>query len=145
MASNPQVSIIVVLRNTAEELEEHLRSLLHFDSVPAEFIIIDDASTDGTPEIVNSIIENESSDHIYYYPFEEFHGRANALNFAIGQINAPYVWVVDQLSGVNRGLPDTLLSELRNREAAASYAGSTSLPDDLHRLIHNCDTLLNSV
>ena len=50
----PRVSIIVPARNEQASLERCLRSLVEQEGVPFEVIVVDDGSTDRTPEIITS-------------------------------------------------------------------------------------------
>src|ERR1043166_5605534 len=53
-ASIPLVSIIVPVLNGARYLRESLDSLVHQSYPRIEVLVMDDASTDATPEIVSS-------------------------------------------------------------------------------------------
>jgi glycosyltransferase involved in cell wall biosynthesis len=50
----PRVSVIVPARNEQASLERCLRSLVGQEGVPFEVLIVDDGSTDRTPEIIAS-------------------------------------------------------------------------------------------
>jgi glycosyltransferase involved in cell wall biosynthesis len=59
----PFVSIIVPARNEEASLERCLNSILDQSGLPFELIIVDDASTDRTPQIAQAFVRNESSNH----------------------------------------------------------------------------------
>ncbi len=145
MAFNPHVSVIVVLQNCAEVLEEPLSQLLDISEVPVELIIIDDASTDHTSDVITSLLDNHESDHHYFFPFEDARGRANALNFALEQISAPYIWMVDDLTDLQTGFLKDALDKLRDSRASFLYSGQPPLPEHLHGLINEYENLLVSV
>jgi cellulose synthase/poly-beta-1,6-N-acetylglucosamine synthase-like glycosyltransferase len=48
----PRVSVIIPARNEEREIEEALQSVLHLDYPNYEVLVVDDRSTDRTPEIV---------------------------------------------------------------------------------------------
>ena len=52
----PRVSIIVPARNEEASLDRCLRSLVTQEGVPFELLIVDDGSTDRTPEIISSFV-----------------------------------------------------------------------------------------
>ncbi|HEX3987713.1 MAG TPA: glycosyltransferase family 2 protein [Acidobacteriaceae bacterium] len=51
-AGGPDASVIIVTWNAKKYVEMCLRSLSHVDNVSFETIVVDNASTDGTPELV---------------------------------------------------------------------------------------------
>ena len=55
-----KVSVIVPIFNAEEFLEETLRSLSMQNFTDAEFICVDDGSTDRSVEIYEKIAQNES-------------------------------------------------------------------------------------
>lgn len=50
---NPKISIITISYNSADCIEETIRSVIYQDYAEKEYLIIDGASTDGTLDIVN--------------------------------------------------------------------------------------------
>ncbi len=58
MTSNPIFSIITPVFNGETHLQETIDSvLLHSRGYPVEYIIVDDGSTDRTPEILSAVVE----------------------------------------------------------------------------------------
>ena len=51
----PDVTFIVAAYNIAPYIEEAVRSALRQDGVRVEVIVVDDASRDGTPDVVAAI------------------------------------------------------------------------------------------
>lgn len=49
---NPEVSVVMGVRNGASSLENTIRSILMQSFSNLEFLVVDDGSTDGTPEIL---------------------------------------------------------------------------------------------
>jgi glycosyltransferase involved in cell wall biosynthesis len=60
---NPVVSIIVPARNEEANLAACLESLIAQTGIPYEIIVVDDASTDRTPEIAQSFANRERNHH----------------------------------------------------------------------------------
>jgi glycosyltransferase involved in cell wall biosynthesis len=52
----PTVAIIIAVRNEEAELETALNSVLHLDYRPVKIIVINDRSTDRTPEILSKMV-----------------------------------------------------------------------------------------
>jgi chlorobactene glucosyltransferase len=55
--SGPFVSVLVPARNEALNIERCVRSLLQQDYLSFEIVVLDDASTDATPELLRTLVE----------------------------------------------------------------------------------------
>jgi glycosyltransferase len=99
------ISIITVVRNNVERIEETLISVISQKKADVEYLVIDGASTDGTFEIINShageidVIISEKDSGIY-----------QAINKGIARASGSLIGIVH--SG------DTLLPGVLNRVAA---------------------------
>lgn len=56
----PRVSVIIPARNEADTIKAAMRSRLESDYPNLEIILIDDRSTDNTPEIIEEIAQTDS-------------------------------------------------------------------------------------
>ncbi len=100
MHQSPKVSVIMPVYNTSKYLNEALNSILNQTFTDFEFIIIDDASTDGSKEIIKSftderiiLIENELNKGYVF-------GLNYALSIARGELIARMD--SDDISNMNR-------------------------------------------
>ena len=50
-----RISVIIPLYNKVREIERTLRSVLRQSVLPLEVIVVDDGSTDGSAEVVESL------------------------------------------------------------------------------------------
>lgn len=83
------VSVVVPTYNRAAFLAECLESLLAQTVPPARLLVIDDGSTDHTPEVVAAF-----GDRVEYLR-KENGGKASALNLALTMIDTEFVWFFD--------------------------------------------------
>jgi hypothetical protein len=64
----PAVSILIPARNEAHGIAEALHAALSTRQIDFEIIVMDDASTDGTPDIVQSFSEQDPRVHLAQAP-----------------------------------------------------------------------------
>lgn len=89
--SAPLVSIIMPAYNTAKYIDEAIQSALQQTVQNIEVIVVDDASTDGTPEVVKAI----EDPRVRLYEFSENLGAAAARNQALQEAKGQWVAVLD--------------------------------------------------
>ena len=95
MNSSLKLSIAVITMNRAEQLKEALESCLECALPPkTEFVIIDNASTDGTESTVNGIMESCGYEY-YYEKLPENLGVGGGRNYAFSKARGEYVYVLD--------------------------------------------------
>lgn len=92
VAPQPQVSIILNLRNGRATLAETLRSVLAQDFIDWELQVWDDVSTDGSADVVAAFADSR----IRYHASTEHDHLAGARWRAVAQARAPWVAFVDQ-------------------------------------------------
>lgn len=86
------ISVIMPVYNTKEEyFREAIQSILSQTFKNFEFIIVDDCSEPYIAEIVRSY----SDDRIKYFKLQQNSGAAEARNFALKQVQTPYVAFLD--------------------------------------------------
>lgn len=88
----PFVSVIVPVLNEENTIEWTIRSLKEQTYKNLEIIIVDDGSTDRTPEICKSL---KKLGGVSYYRFSERAGKSAALNYGLGFAKGKYVVFVD--------------------------------------------------
>ena len=75
------ISVIVPLYNTGDYIEECLQSFLRQTYSNFEVILLDDASTDNSPDICKKYVEKDS--RFRYYRFEKREGQGCRRNYAL--------------------------------------------------------------
>lgn len=86
------VSINIVTHNRAHYLAEAIQSVLNQSYQNWELIIVDDASTDNTKEVVDSFLFNK---RIKYFLVEKQASVAAVRNLALAQSSGEYLAVLD--------------------------------------------------
>ena len=83
----PKVSVIIPTHNRANVIQRALHSVLHQTYENLEVIVVDDASTDNTAEIIHAINDKR----IIFLRQEARHGAAVARNIGIHQATGEFI------------------------------------------------------
>jgi len=84
-----KISIITIVYNNAEYIEQCIQSVVNQDFGNTEYIVIDGGSTDGTQEIIEKY-----RDKISFYISEKDSGLYNALNKGIRRATGDIVGIL---------------------------------------------------
>jgi glycosyltransferase involved in cell wall biosynthesis len=107
--SDPLVSIVTPGRNQGAFLEATLKSVLEQDYPAIEYVVIDGASSDGSPEIIRRY-----SDRLAYWVSEPDRGQSDAINKGWGHCTGEiFAW----LNSDDLLLPGAVASAMRVLDA----------------------------
>jgi glycosyltransferase involved in cell wall biosynthesis len=85
-----KMSVVMTVYNGGKFLDEAIRSILEQTFDDFEFIIVDDGSTDRSPELIKKYTDRR----IRFFPLAHA-GRAAALNYAVSQTASPFIAIMD--------------------------------------------------
>jgi glycosyltransferase involved in cell wall biosynthesis len=91
-----KVSIALALHNGAAHLDEQLRSILQGSRLPDEWVLVDDASTDGSPDIAMSLLADYRIEQAELLTNEENIGATLSFVKAVGHTTGDVVLFCDQ-------------------------------------------------
>lgn len=91
----PLISIIIPTYNRAHLISETLESILAQTYTNWECIIVDDASTDNTVEIIDKFIKKDNRFALYIRPNDLPKGASSCRNLGIKNNNGKYVLFLD--------------------------------------------------
>jgi glycosyltransferase involved in cell wall biosynthesis len=114
--NKPAVSIIIPTYNRSRLLARAVKSVLNQTYQDFELIIVDDASTDNTGEVVNSF----NDQRIKYVRHEKNKGEAAARNTGIKTAGCNYIAYQDS---DDEWLPEKLAKQMKLLENAPSEVG----------------------
>jgi len=87
------VSVLMTTYNSEKYVSETIKSVVNQTYKNWEFIIIDDASTDGTYDIITSA--SFSDDRIKIFRLDKNHGQSYALNFGLKKSSCDLIARID--------------------------------------------------
>ncbi|MGE5320848.1 MAG: glycosyltransferase family 2 protein [Hyphomicrobiaceae bacterium] len=108
----PTVSVVMAAYNAQAYLAEALESVLGQTLRDFELLVVDDASTDGTPALIERYASRDHRIRVFRLPRNA--GTAHAKNVALQHARAPYVAICDD---DDRQLPERLTSQVAYLEA----------------------------
>lgn len=106
MKKNPTVSVLMPAYNAGQYLKESVESILSQSFADFEFIIIDDGSTDGTPELLNYYRDHR----IVHLRHETNKGYVHALNHGLQIARGKFIARQD---ADDISLPDRLAKQVK--------------------------------
>src|SRR5712664_2486217 len=93
LTSNPLISVVMPVHNALPFLDESIGSILEQTLSDFEFVILDDASIDGSVEVLRewSLLDNR----IHLYESKERLGLSGSTNAVVSKARAPIVARMD--------------------------------------------------
>ncbi len=131
------ISIIIPAFNEANTIEAILEKIISVrlaDNVQKEIIVVDDASTDGTVEKVNSFLRNRSGEEIKLFRQEVNQGKGAAIHRGIAEATGDYIVIQDADTEYNPREYNALLQPVLDGFADVVY-GSRFAGGEPHRIL----------
>lgn len=88
------VSILLPIFNAGQHLHQAMESVLRQDYVDLDIVVIDDASTDGSADVIHQYAERDSRIRAIFH--RQNRGLADTLNEGLKSARDPYVVRMDQ-------------------------------------------------
>ena len=92
-SSGPAVSVVMPVHNALPFLDESIRSILDQSFTDFEFVILDDASTDGSRAVLQDWTRRDERIRLYFT--EKKLGLSGSSNFVVSKTHAPLVARMD--------------------------------------------------
>lgn len=112
----PKVSVVIPTYNRANLLKRAIKSVINQQFEDFELIVVDDASQDNTPEVVESIDDGR----IRYIRLRENSGGPVARNIGIKKAKGEFIGLLDD---DDEWLPNRLSTQLKKFENLSSEFG----------------------
>lgn len=109
-----QLTIIIPAYNEEKSVADTVKSLLAQTTPPKTVIVVDDCSTDKTFEVA------KNAGASVMRPPKNTGTKAGAQNYALTQVNTPYVMAIDADTIIARDGVEKLISAMSNPKTAAA-------------------------
>ena len=107
--SSPKVSVIIAVYNVEKYLNKCIDSVLGQSYQNFELLLVDDGSTDRSPEIIDTYLGDEA--HEIHKISKENGGQASARNLAMKQMTGDYLLFLDSDDYIDKDYIKTLVDE----------------------------------
>lgn len=147
-----KISVIIPIYNSALYLKQCVDSLMKQDIDEIEYIFINDASTDGSLSVLNSLLKNYPNKHSRIINLEKNGGISNARNIGLKYAKGEYVTHCDSDDWVDANMYSTLyqlankydadivtcnfIDEYGNYCKIHSQPYSTNMEENIRRLLN---------
>lgn len=111
---DPLVSIIVPTYNVKDYVEECVNSLASQTYQNVEIILVDDGSTDGSSDILDSLVEKDSRIKVFH---KENGGTHSARNLGVEKSTGDYVMFIDPDDWFNKDCVESVLEAIKSTGA----------------------------
>lgn len=117
MEPKSQISVLLPFQNQRDEVEPTLTAIFEMETVSFELVIIDDGSTDGTDQAIQSLLDYYQHEQTFYFEHEAPAGRGSCLNEALQQAGSPLIWAPRSLQSIDEKKFQTAIRNLQNGHA----------------------------
>ncbi|GEM_PF-631479 len=95
VSDNPGISVVIPTHNRADMLERAIRSALAQTLRPLEILVVDDASTDNTHEVVERLSRLPEGNILHYLRNEKGGSAARTRNRGVKEARGDYIGFLD--------------------------------------------------
>lgn len=123
--NNPKVSVIVPVYNTERYLRKCLDSLINQTLNEVEIVVVNDGSSDSSPEIIREYAE--AYPDRFVYRSQENSGQAVARNIALSLCHGEYIGFLDSDDFVKPDMFERMYEKARTQDADYVACGYSDL------------------
>src|SRR4051812_26695488 len=96
METHPTISVIVPSYNGSAFIAEAIRSTFEQTLLPVEILVVDDASTDNTPDLVEALAKGAPVPVRLIRLTKNCGGPAQPMNLGMAEARGDYAAILDQ-------------------------------------------------
>lgn len=89
----PDLSVVIPVHDAVDTLPDVVRTLLAAPRLAVEVVVVDDASTDGSTDVVRGLAADH--DQVTAVVFDDNHGAGVARNAGFEHVRGRYTWFFD--------------------------------------------------
>jgi glycosyltransferase involved in cell wall biosynthesis len=126
-SNNPVISVVVPVYNVELYLKRCINSIIEQSYANIEIILVDDGSTDGSPEICDSYAKTDSRIRVLH---KENGGLSSARNAGVDIMRGEYVLFIDSDDYIDKDMISKLYLVAQDKEADIATCQFIKVFDD---------------
>lgn len=138
MSANVKVSIITVVYNGANTIEQTIKSVIGQTYEDIEYIVIDGASADGTQQIIKKY-----ADYISYYISEKDEGLYYAMNKGIESATGEIIGIINSDDWYAENAIKDIVECFQQDNPDLVYGDIVKIREDGKKIVSQADPLEN--
>jgi GT2 family glycosyltransferase len=135
---NPLVSLVIVNWNRRDYLSECLNSIKNQDYSPLEVIIVDNHSSDGSPEMITSVFP----DYTLIQLPDSSYGACEAFNIGFAKTHGDFIGILDNDVELTRDWVSRIIDRFKTEDETTAIISTKviepDMPDWYLRSSHLC-------
>lgn len=133
---NEKVSIITVVYNNVQTIEQTIQSVLNQTYPNIEYIILDGGSTDGTVEVIRRYL-----DRIAIFISEKDEGLYDAMNKGIGLASGEIVGILNSDDTYDASAVSCVVENFRNQRVDVLYGNVLMMDGTIATKMYDCSDI----
>ncbi len=117
MPAKLSISVLLSFQDQRGEAETSLNALFKLEKIPFELIVIDDASTDGSDQALQSTLDSIEHENITYIKHSQPTGRGNCLNEALQKAASSVIWAPQSIYSIDEKALKQAITNLQKGSA----------------------------
>ena len=142
-----RLSVVIPVYNeekTVTAILDSIQQVVLLNNIEKEIIIVNDASSDETGEVINSYIKNHQNSNIKYFAHEQNKGKGAALRTGISKASGEFLIIQDADLEYDPGEYNILLGPVLKGVADVVY-GSRFAGGHPHRILFFWHSIGNKI
>lgn len=136
-----KLSIVIPCYNVENEIERCVNSIINQNIHPMEVILVNDGSTDSTPERVDRLAKMNPQVKVIH---QKNGGLSDARNTGIDAATGEYITFVDSDDYISEGIYESLLSKMEERQIDLGIFNVVRIYSDEQIVQESIDKISNS-
>ncbi len=139
MPNNPRLSVLLTFKNQREEAENTLTAVLELEDIDIELVVLDDGSTDGTRDVIHSLLDHYQHENTYFFDHDGTHGRGNLLNEGLSALDGPYLWMPESVEEIDEEHLFRVLKALSKSDKTGLLQRPNMIPETVDEWVEYLD------